>query len=470
MTPPPRAWTGGIYDESRRAKYLEDRQTPIDKNDAAHKAFKPNAWNHMRIACRGDSIKTWLNDVPVADVVDDLTHSGFIGLQVHSIAEKDLRGPDNREAKGADDNRAALPDKLEVRWRNLRIRDYGDPWRTPPAEAQATVLLGPKGDLSAWEHPAKSATQPASTVQWVWTADALEVKPGSGNIVTKQPFGDCRLHVEFNVDDNGQTGQANGNSGVYLQGRYEVQILNSAGQDPQNDICGAIYKVKSADYNMARPAGEWQTYDIWFHAPRWKKDADGKDQKTANARMTVYHNGTRVHHDVEIPDNTGAGNKEGPNDAPLLLQDHGNKVRFRNIWIAPLAGRWHYLSFDDVSVKYSEVGPSWLEEVLVSKHGVSQLRLADFAEGTRLDGFSYFGLQGQQRRLLMLTHEYATGEVWYYIRALYQSDDGSWKAEPVASLIYHRFTDFAGRLVIDVDNFLRIQEDPLSYSIVESAR
>ncbi|MEW6252919.1 MAG: DUF1080 domain-containing protein [Planctomycetota bacterium] len=315
IDPSPRAWTGGIYDEARRAVYLPDRKTPIEKNEAAHRAFRQNEWNHVRVECRGDSLRTWLNDVPVADVQDELTHSGFIGLQVHSIDKSVMKD---------------AADRIEVRWRNLRIKDLCDPWRKPPAEAHATVLLGPNGDLSAWEHPAKSATQPASAVQWVWTGGALEVKPGSGNIQTRQPFGACRLHVEFSVDDNGKSGQANGNSGVYLQGRYEVQILNSAGQTPADDICGGIYKVKAADYNMARPAGAWQTYDIWFHPPQWHQSG----QKTANARITVYHNATRIHDNVEVPRGTTAGSKEGPHAAPLLLQDHGNKIRFRNIWIA----------------------------------------------------------------------------------------------------------------------------------------
>lgn len=156
--------------------------------------------------------------------------------------------------------------------------------------------------------------------------------PGAGNIVTRESFRDCRLHVEFMVDDNGKNGQANGNSNVYVQSRYEVQILNSAGQATVDDNCGGIYKVKAADFNMARPAGEWQSYDIWFTAPRW--DAAGK--KSSNARMTVYHNGTRIHENVEVPGSTGAGQPEqapaggGEVRGPLMLQDHGNRIRFRN--------------------------------------------------------------------------------------------------------------------------------------------
>lgn len=300
IDPSERAWTAGVYDEGRRGWLCDLKQ-----NEPARRAFRQNQWNRVRVEARGDHIRTWLNGVPAADLRDELTRSGFIGLQVHGTKETE---------------------PMEVRWRNLRIKDFGDPWRTPPVGAFA--LLDASGDLSKWEHAGK----PGSSVQWTFASGALEVKPGSGSIVTRKPFGDCRLHVEFCVDDNAKQGQKNGNSGVYVQGRYEVQILNSCGQEPADNICGAIYKSKPADFNMARPAGRWQAYDIEFRAPRW--NADGT--KTANARITVYHNGTRIHNDVEIPKQTGAGRPEAPGDAPLLLQDHGNRVRFRNIWIAPL--------------------------------------------------------------------------------------------------------------------------------------
>lgn len=297
IDPSARAWTAGVYDESRRGWLCS-----LEKNETARKAFRQNEWNHVRVEARGSSIRTWLNGVPAAELVDDLTRSGFIALQVHGTQDAEPR---------------------EVRWRNLRIRDLGDPWSRPAAGA--VVLLGDGGDLSAWEPFGK----PGSPIGWAWRDGALEVSPGSGNIVTRRAFGDCRMHVEFAVDENQLQGQANGNSGVYIQQRYEVQILNSAGQAPADDICGAIYKVKAADYNMALPAGQWQTYDIAFRAARW----DARGTKTDNARITVYHNGTRIHSDVPIPAGTGAGQPEGPGDAPLLLQDHGNRVRFRNIWI-----------------------------------------------------------------------------------------------------------------------------------------
>jgi hypothetical protein len=299
IDPSERAWSGGIYDESRRG-WLRT----LEENETARKAFRQNEWNKLRVAAIGDSIKTWINGVPAADLVDSLTRTGFIGLQVHGTKETE---------------------PLEVRWRNVRVKDLGMPWDKPPAEA--IVLLDASGDLSAWEH----ADKPGSRVQWEFKDGALEVKPGSGSIASKRAFGDCRLHIEFNVTDNGKQGQASGNSGVYIQRRYEVQILNSHGQPPADDICGAIYKVKAADFNMAKPAGQWQSYDITFRAARW----DSNRNKTENARVTVYHNGTRIHDNVEIPDSTGAGQPEGAGDAPILLQDHGCRVRFRNIWVAP---------------------------------------------------------------------------------------------------------------------------------------
>ena len=327
IDPAERAWTAGIYDEARRG-WLCD----LKNNEPARKAFKQDKWNHVRVVAKGDSIKTWLNGVPAADLHDSLTHSGFIGLQVHASSEKQA---------------------LEVRFKNLRIKAEQDSWRNP------------SGNVTWLMHPAYPSTntipltpiqtvvlplteewsplgKPDRPVEWFWHDEKgnefAEVKPGSGNIVTKKQFGDARYHVEFCTDDNGKTGQENGNSGVYVQGRYEVQILNSAGEAPTDDNCGAIYKIKKADYGTVRKAGEWQTYDIWFTAPRF----DDKGAKTSNARMTVDHNGTRIHDNVEVPHSTGAGQPEvappngGVATGPLMLQDHGNKIRFRNIWVSPL--------------------------------------------------------------------------------------------------------------------------------------
>ena len=167
---------------------------------------------------------------------------------------------------------------------------------------------------------------------WPVADGVLEV--GKGSVITKEKYQDFQLHVEFNLPEppEGAKGQARSNSGVYIQRRYEVQILDSLGEEPpKNNGCGSLYKQKAPDKNMCKKPGEWQVYDITFKAARF--DAAGK--KTENARITLVWNGTKVHDDAELKDKTGAGKPEGPEAAPILLQEHGAKVKFRNLWIVP---------------------------------------------------------------------------------------------------------------------------------------
>ena len=150
--------------------------------------------------------------------------------------------------------------------------------------------------------------------------------------VTSKPlFQDCTLHLEFLLSFMPHSrGQARANSGVYLQGRYEVQILDSFGLEGRNNECGGIYEIADPDVNMCYPPLAWQTYDIDFTAARY--GADGK--KTSPARLTVRHNGVLIHDDVEVPRTTRAAPKaEGPDPGPVYIQDHGNPIRFRNIWV-----------------------------------------------------------------------------------------------------------------------------------------
>lgn len=161
---------------------------------------------------------------------------------------------------------------------------------------------------------------------------------------TKRTFGDFKLHLEFRLPFKPETrpsSQDRGNSGIYTFNRYETQVLDSFGLDldrrnwkeqPDSDPtqwCGCLYKFKLADTNMCFPPLTWQTYDIDFTAPRF----DGSN-KIANARITVVHNGVKIHDDVELPKGTGAGgNREEIANGPLVLQGHGNPVRYRNIWL-----------------------------------------------------------------------------------------------------------------------------------------
>ncbi len=171
---------------------------------------------------------------------------------------------------------------------------------------------------------------------WPVADGVLEV--GKGSVMTKEKYADFQLHVEFNIPEppEGAKDQARSNSGVYIQRRYEVQILETFGLEPVFNSCGAIYRQKPPDKNAGKKAGEWQTYDITFQAPRF--GPDGK--KTANGKvLKVVHNGTVIHENVELTRTTTSAlsTTEKP-QGPLMLQgDHG-PVAFRNLRIKPLAG------------------------------------------------------------------------------------------------------------------------------------
>jgi hypothetical protein len=147
---------------------------------------------------------------------------------------------------------------------------------------------------------------------------------------SKQKFQSYTIHLEFRTPfEPKNRGQGRGNSGYYCQGRYEVQILDSFGLKGENNECGGIYGVSKPLVNMCYPPMSWQTYDVDFTAAEYK---DGK--KVKNARMTVRHNGVPVQKDVEVPKGTTAHPvPEGPEPGPVYLQNHGNPVRFRNIWV-----------------------------------------------------------------------------------------------------------------------------------------
>ncbi len=150
-------------------------------------------------------------------------------------------------------------------------------------------------------------------------------------VTSHDTFDDFVLHLEFRTPYMPYaSGQGRGNSGCYLQGRYEVQVLDSFALEGKNNECGGIYETRDPDINMCFPPLAWQTYDIDYTAARY--DAQGK--KTAPARITVLHNGVVVHEDAELPKGTRAHPvKEGPEPGPVYLQNHGNPVSYRNIWL-----------------------------------------------------------------------------------------------------------------------------------------
>jgi hypothetical protein len=200
----------------------------------------------------------------------------------------------------------------------------------PPSDA---VALFDGKDLSRWAH------KDGSAAKWKVENGYAEVAPKTGYIYTREAFGDCQLHVEFAepVPPKGES-QERGNSGVFLMGLYEIQVLDSYENKTYADgQASAVYGQYPPLVNASRPPGQWQTYDIVFHGPRF--DKDGKLLRPA--RATVLHNGVLVQDNVELTGPTAHGErppyKAHPEKLPLGLQDHGNPVRFRNIWIRELA-------------------------------------------------------------------------------------------------------------------------------------
>jgi hypothetical protein len=153
---------------------------------------------------------------------------------------------------------------------------------------------------------------------------------GATNASSKRKFGDHTLHIEFRTPFMPEaSGQGRGNSGVYIQGRYECQVLDSLGLEGEDNECGGIYSIAKPAVNMCYPPLAWQTYDIDFTAARY----DDSGKKTTNARVTIKHNGVVIHDDLELTHGTPGNIPEGPEPASLFLQDHGNPVAYRNIWV-----------------------------------------------------------------------------------------------------------------------------------------
>ncbi len=220
------------------------------------------------------------------------------------------------------------------------------PWESPKKEppivtpgakvgdapSDAVVLFDGK-DLSGWK-----SLRDGGDAKWEVKDGYMQVKGGTGDIVTKQEWGDCQLHIEWATPAEVKgDGQGRGNSGVFLMGHYEVQVLDSYNNKTYfHGQAGAVYKQHAPLVNVSRPPGEWQSYDIIFTSPRF--DEIGK--VTRRARVTVFHNGVLVQNNVEIYGETWHDRAPQyiahPAKGPLKLQDHGNPMRFRNVWMRPL--------------------------------------------------------------------------------------------------------------------------------------
>jgi len=200
----------------------------------------------------------------------------------------------------------------------------------PPSDA---IVLFDGRSLNGWE------SVKGGPAKWTAANGELTVVPETGDVQTTQKFGDVQLHIEWRTPSDlpaDKKGQDRGNSGVYLQGLYEVQVLDSLeNRTYSNGQAGAIYKQAVPLANPARPAGQWQSYDIVYVAPRFNADGSLKSP----ARMTVFFNGVLVQYDFKLKGGTiyqGQPSYKAHGDAPLLLQEHHHAVSFRNIWVRKL--------------------------------------------------------------------------------------------------------------------------------------
>jgi hypothetical protein len=220
--------------------------------------------------------------------------------------------------------------KLTEVWNPVpRVVSPGKTSVDPPADA--IVLFNGK-DFSNWR------SVEGSEIGWKLENDAMTVSGKTGDIQTNQGFGDCQLHIEWRTPAEVKgNGQGRGNSGIFFMGRYELQVLDSYKNSTySNGQAGSIYKQHIPLVNACRPPGEWQSYDVIFTAPHFNSDSTLKSQ----ARITVFQNGVLIQNNIGLWGNTvyiGIPKYEVHHDKePLILQDHGNPVSYRNIWIREL--------------------------------------------------------------------------------------------------------------------------------------
>jgi hypothetical protein len=204
------------------------------------------------------------------------------------------------------------------------------------APSDAVVLFDGK-DFSKWQ------AANGGEVKWKIENGYMEVVPRTGIIRTRDEFGDFQLHLEFATPamvNPKEKGQGRGNNGVNIFGQYEIQVLDSYQNETYADgMAGALYGQYPPLVNASRPPGEWQTYDVVFEGPRW----DDSGKLTRKASATVLHNGVIIHNKTELFGRTGYRNfgnydKPGRTKGPIELYEHGNPVRFRNIWIREVKG------------------------------------------------------------------------------------------------------------------------------------
>ena len=266
-------------------------------------------------ASRGNPLRTW--QLPRAYGPDE-----WLWLEMRAIGDEVTVSADGHVLGNVRDASQPEPGCPMIRGESASFRNivYVPLDKHGHAASPKFGTLFEGHDTSAWQHP------DGSPPQWQVSNGALVA--GQGDLDTREKFQDFKLHIEFAVPRDAKQG----NSGIYLQGRYEVQILDSFGKPADHASCGAIFNLKAPTENASKPPDEWQSFDITFRAAQF--DASGT--KTVNARVSVLHNGRLIHDNVEIPKSTGKGEPESAAPGPIRLQAYGSPVRFRNISVRPL--------------------------------------------------------------------------------------------------------------------------------------
>jgi len=228
----------------------------------------------------------------------------------------------------------------EGKWATFKISEpeATEVWEPVPRKVTANenafpsdaIVLFDGSSLDAWT----STKEVGKAASWTIANGAMTVKPGTGDIQTKQSFGDIQLHIEWRSPEVVESeGQGRGNSGVFFQKKYEVQILdNYENKTYPNGQAGAIYKQYPPRVNACRAPGVWQEYDIVFTAPTFNKDG----MRTAPGHITVFHNGVLIQNHSELQGTTeyiGLPKNIAHGSGPIMLQDHSNLVSYRNIWV-----------------------------------------------------------------------------------------------------------------------------------------
>lgn len=213
------------------------------------------------------------------------------------------------------------------------VPDIVTPGANPGEAPSDAIILFNGENLNEWQSTRRGSTEAG----WSIENKAMTVKARTGDIKTKQTFGDCQLHIEWRTPSEVVgTSQGRGNSGIFLQERYELQVLDSYNNPSYvNGQAASIYKQSPPLVNASKGPGEWQTYDVIYKAPIF----DAAGNKTSPGRITVFHNGVLVQNNTEIQGTTeyiGAPKNSAHGEASIQLQDHGNPVSYRNIWIRRL--------------------------------------------------------------------------------------------------------------------------------------